>query len=125
IGLGYLSLGQMSMNLSGGEAQRIKLAKCLGVKSNGKNLYILDEPTSGLSSGDISLLEKILTRIKANGDTILIIEHNIDFISQIADYMIDLGIDAGENGGNTIIQGVPLSVIANEKSSWYDIVEHQ
>ena len=86
----------MSMTLSGGEAQRIKLAKCLGAKSNGKNLYILDEPTSGLNQSDIELFEKVLIRLSENNETIIIIEHNIEFISHISDYLIDLGTVAGQ-----------------------------
>lgn len=121
IGMGYISLGQMSMNLSGGEAQRIKLAKCLGIKSNGKNLYILDEPTSGLNTKDTALLESILFRMSEKNETILIIEHNIEFIAHVADYMVDLGDVAGSKGGTTIFQGVPIDVIKNENSSWYGL----
>lgn len=118
IGMGYISLGQMSMNLSGGEAQRIKLAKCLGAKSTGKNLYILDEPTSGLNFQDIDLLEKILNKLSEAQETILIIEHNIEFIAHVADYLVDLGTIAGDKGGNTIIQGIPMEVFDNKLSSW-------
>ena len=118
IGLDYISLGQMSMNLSGGEAQRIKLAKCLGAKTKGKSLYILDEPTSGLNDMDIDLLEGILLRLNQENETILIIEHNIEFISHVADYLVDLGMDAGNKGGKTIIQGSPNEVVRNRKSSW-------
>ena len=118
IGMGYISLGQMSMNLSGGEAQRIKLAKCLGVKSNGKNLYILDEPTSGLNAKDVKLLEDILFRLSKANETILIIEHNIEFIAHVADYLIDLGTLAGNKGGETILQGIPSEVIEDNNSSW-------
>lgn len=119
IGMGYISLGQMSMNLSGGEAQRIKLAKCLGAKSTGKNLYILDEPTSGLNSQDIDLLEKILLRLSEANETILIVEHNIEFIAHVADYLVDLGTIAGDKGGATVLQGIPLEVVENKLSSWY------
>ena len=118
IGLDYISLGQMSMNLSGGEAQRIKLAKCLGAKTKGRNLYVLDEPTAGLNSKDIDLLEKILLKLNQENETILIIEHNIEFISHIADYLVDLGQNAGNKGGETIIQGNPADVVKNEKFSW-------
>ncbi|MEE1219977.1 MAG: ATP-binding cassette domain-containing protein [Ruminococcus sp.] len=124
IGMGYISLGQMSMTLSGGESQRIKLAKCLGVKSNGKNLYILDEPTSGLSSEDIRLLENILLKLGKTNETVLIIEHNIEFIASIADYLIDLGTVAGDKGGVTLLQGSPLDVIYDEKSSWKDFEDY-
>lgn len=118
MGLNYLSLGQMSMTLSGGEAQRIKLAKCLGAKSSGKNMYILDEPTSGLHEMDIKLLEDILGRLRENKETIIIIEHNIEFISHVADYLVDLGTVAGNNGGNIILQGNPQTVMNAENSSW-------
>lgn len=124
IGMGYISLGQMSMNLSGGEAQRIKLAKCLGAKSNGKNLYILDEPTSGLNAKDIKLLENILFRLNKANETILIIEHNIEFIANVADYLVDLGTMAGDKGGVTILQGIPSEVLEDEKSSWKGFREH-
>lgn len=119
MGMGYISLGQMSMTLSGGEAQRIKLAKCLGAKSNGKNLYVLDEPTSGLNQSDIELLEKVLIRLSENNETIIIIEHNIEFISQISDYLIDLGTVAGQKGGNMILQGFPKDIMGDERSSWF------
>lgn len=119
MGMGYISLGQMSMTLSGGEAQRIKLAKCLGAKSNGKNLYVLDEPTSGLNQSDIELLEKILIRLSENNETIIIIEHNIEFISHISDYLIDLGTVAGQKGGNMILQGFPKEIMGDERSSWF------
>lgn len=121
IGLGYLSLGQMSMSLSGGEAQRIKLAKSLSVKSRGNGLYILDEPTSGLNDVDIQKVEYILNRLSKNGETILIIEHNLEFIARIADYLVDLGCVAGDNGGKTVIAGDPKKVISSPKSSWYFI----
>ena len=119
MGMGYISLGQMSMTLSGGEAQRIKLAKCLGAKSNGKNLYVLDEPTSGLNQSDIELLEKVLIRLSENNETIIIIEHNIEFISHISDYLIDLGTVAGQKGGNMILQGFPKEIMGDERSSWF------
>ena len=122
IGLDYISLGQMSMNLSGGEAQRIKLAKYLGVKTKGENLYILDEPTAGLNGKDIKLLENILLKLNQSNDTILIIEHNIEFISHVADYLVDLGRKAGNKGGKTLIQGNPIDVIQNSESSWFDIL---
>lgn len=119
IGLGYLSLGQMSMSLSGGEAQRIKLAKSLSVKARGNGLYILDEPTSGLNDIDIQKVERILNRLAQNGETILIIEHNLDFIARIADYLVDLGCVAGDNGGKTVIAGNPKEVFTDNTSSWY------
>ena len=121
IGLGYLALGQMSMNLSGGEAQRIKLAKYLGIKARGHGLYILDEPTSGLNDLDIQKVENILRELSGQGETLLIIEHNVEFIAKIADYLVDLGCVAGDNGGETIIEGEPITVIKNKRSSWFSI----
>lgn len=123
IGLGYLSLGQMSMNLSGGEAQRIKLAKYLGINSKGKNLFILDEPTSGLNEQDINQLIKVINQLADNGETIIIIEHNIEFIASIADYLIDLGTKAGNLGGTTIIEGDPETVMKTDGSSWQELME--
>lgn len=118
IGMGYISLGQMSMNLSGGEAQRIKLAKYLGMNSKGDNLYILDEPTSGLSEKEIELLIKIINKLADSGETLLIIEHNIEFIAQIADYLIDLGNFAGNIDSSQINEGDVQKVMENDNSSW-------
>lgn len=123
IGLGYISLGQMSMNLSGGEAQRIKLAKYLGASFKGTNMYILDEPTSGLSSNDIERLSKIIDKLANCGETIIIIEHNIEFISQMADFLIDLGNIAGNAGGNTIIEGNVQQVMQTINSSWFSFLK--
>lgn len=124
IGMGYVSLGQMSMTLSGGEAQRIKLAKCLGSKSFGNNLYILDEPTTGLNEKDIELLANILLKLQNNNETIIIIEHNIEFIAKISDYLIDLGCTAGDKGGTTVIQDIPCNVVKNNKSSWFGLDDY-
>lgn len=121
LGLGYLKLGQMSMNLSGGEAQRVKLAKALGVASGGKNLYILDEPTSGLNKVDIDRFAKILISLQEKNDTIVLIEHNIDFIAGIADYIIDFGVFGGEAGGKIVAQGSPKDVFAQKVSSLYKL----
>lgn len=123
IGLEYLALGQMSMNLSGGEAQRIKLAKCLGAKNKGKSLYVLDEPTAGLNSKDVDLLEKVLLKLNQEDETILIIEHNLEFIAHVADYLVDLGLNAGKQGGDIIIQGKPLDVMRNKMSSWNEVIK--
>lgn len=120
IGLGYISLGQMSMNLSGGEAQRIKLAKSISSTKNNA-MYILDEPTAGLNSKDITLFERVIEKMKKTNATILIIEHNIEFISRTADYLIDLGNFAGEAGGKTVISGSVDAVISNKESSWYEM----
>ena len=119
LGLGYLTLGQMSMNLSGGEAQRIKLAKALGATSKGHNLYILDEPTSGLNDVDISKFTNVLFSLQKNGETILIIEHNIEFIAKVADYIIDFGLQGGNAGGIIVAQGNPKDVFAQKESSLY------
>lgn len=121
LGLGYLKLGQMSMNLSGGEAQRIKLAKALGVSSKGHNLYILDEPTSGLNEVDIERFENILLSLQENGDTIIIVEHNIEFISQISDYIIDFGTVGGNAGGQVVAEGKPKDVFNCKESSLYNL----
>lgn len=119
IGLGYLTLGQMSMNLSGGEAQRIKLAKALGDLSNGRNLYLLDEPTSGLNELDIEKFIGILLRLQSNGNTIVIIEHNPEFIAKVSDYVIDFGLKSGDKGGVVAEQGETEFVFNSDKSSWY------
>ena len=121
IGLGYIKLGQRSMNLSGGEAQRIKLAKALGQSKTGKNLYILDEPTSGLSKIDKEKLKKILLSIEKKGETIIMIEHNKEFISKVASYLIDFGTLAGDEGGVIFSEGTPFEVFNHKDSSWYDI----
>lgn len=121
IGLGYIKLGQMSMNLSGGEAQRIKLAKALGTRKSGNNLFILDEPTAGLNEKDIYKFEQIICELRESGDTLLIIEHNIEFISKNADYIIDFGNKAGDSGGKIEAMGKPREVFGNNKSSWYNV----
>ncbi|MBD5556803.1 MAG: ATP-binding cassette domain-containing protein [Roseburia sp.] len=121
LGLGYLKLGQMSMNLSGGEAQRIKLAKALGVSSGGHNLYILDEPTSGLNDLDVRKFENILISLKENQETVIIVEHNIEFISKISDYIIDFGMVGGEEGGKIAAQGMPEQVFHNKQSSLWNL----
>ena len=123
IGMGYVALGQMSMNLSGGEAQRIKVAKYLGLKSTGKSLFILDEPTSGLNQKDILLLSDIINRLADQGETIVIIEHNVEFIAHIADYLIDLGNMAGNAGGMTVIEGNAKEVMNTKESSWRQFME--
>ena len=121
LGLGYLKLGQMSMNLSGGEAQRVKLAKALGSSSNGKNLYILDEPTSGLNDIDIDKFVQVLFKLQKNRETILIIEHNVEFIARVADHIVDFGLHGGADGGVIVAQGLPKAVFSNEASSLYQL----
>ena len=115
VGLGYVKLGQPAPTLSGGEAARVKLAKELQKKATGKSLFILDEPTTGLHMHDIKKLLKILERIVDNGDTVLVIEHNLDVI-KVADYIIDLGPEGGNLGGNIVCTGTPEEVAKVETS---------
>lgn len=115
VGLDYIKLGQPAPTLSGGEAARVKLAKELQKKPTGKSLFILDEPTTGLHSHDIKKLLTILNRIVENGDTVLVIEHNLDVI-KVADYIIDLGPEGGDGGGTIIAKGTPEEVIQVEAS---------
>jgi len=115
VGLGYISLGQYATTLSGGEAQRIKLAAQLSKKDTGKTLYLLDEPTTGLHFKDIENLLIVLNELIEKGNSVLIIEHNMDIIKS-SDYIIDMGPDGGENGGNIIIEGEKEVIIKNKKS---------
>ena len=115
VGLGYIKLGQPSTTLSGGEAQRVKLATELSKRATGKTLYILDEPTTGLHMGDVHKLIEILQRLVDTGNTILVIEHNLDLI-KTADHIIDLGPEGGEKGGEVIAIGTPEQIIKNDKS---------
>ena len=115
VGLGYVKLGQSAPTLSGGEAGRVKLAKELQKKPTGKSLFILDEPTTGLHTDDIKKLLVILQRIVDNGDTVIVIEHNLDVI-KVADYIIDLGPDGGDGGGNIVACGTPEEVSKVENS---------
>jgi len=109
VGLDYIRLGQSATTLSGGEAGRVKLAKELQKKPTGKSIFILDEPTTGLHTDDIKKLLNILNRIVDNGDTVLVIEHNLDVI-KVADYIIDLGPDGGDGGGEIVTTGTPEEV---------------
>ncbi|MCG1502349.1 excinuclease ABC subunit UvrA [Staphylococcus epidermidis] len=115
VGLGYITLGQQATTLSGGEAQRVKLASELHKRSTGRSIYILDEPTTGLHVDDISRLLKVLNRIVENGDTVVIIEHNLDVI-KTADHIIDLGPEGGEGGGTLIATGTPEEIAQNNGS---------
>ena len=115
VGLGYIKLGQSATTLSGGEAQRVKLANELQRRSTGKTLYILDEPTTGLHTHDVKRLIDIINRIVNNGDSVIIIEHNLDII-KIADYIIDIGPEGGEFGGTVVATGTPKEISENEKS---------
>jgi excinuclease ABC subunit A len=114
VGLGYITLGQSSTTLSGGESQRIKLASELSKKDTGKTIYILDEPTTGLHFEDIRILLNVLNRLVDKGNTIIIIEHNLDVIKQV-DYIIDIGPEGGKNGGKLIDSGSPKEIIKNNK----------
>jgi excinuclease ABC subunit A len=109
VGLGYIKLGQPATTLSGGEAQRVKLAKELQKRPTGKSLFILDEPTTGLHSHDITHLIKVLQRIVDHGDTVVVIEHNLDMI-KVSDYIIDMGPEGGHKGGKVIAKGTPEKV---------------
>lgn len=111
VGLGYLKLGQPSTTLSGGEAQRVKLAAELSKRDTGKTLYILDEPTTGLHFEDIKVLMNVLDKLVDKGNTVLIIEHNLDVI-KMADYIIDMGPDSGIRGGEIICEGTPEEIVA-------------
>ena len=115
VGLGYVQLGQSATTLSGGEAQRIKLARELSKRQTGRTLYILDEPTTGLHFDDVRKLLDVLQRLVSLGNTVLIIEHNLDVIKQ-ADWVIDLGPEGGEAGGRIVVQGTPEAVVRNKKS---------
>jgi len=117
VGLGYIHLGQAATTLSGGEAQRIKLASELSRRSTGDTLYILDEPTTGLHFEDIKKLLEVLNRLVDSGNSVVVIEHNMDVI-KTADWIIDLGPEGGENGGRIIVTGPPEEVIKYDKESW-------
>jgi len=115
VGLGYITLGQSSTTLSGGESQRVKLATELAKKDTGKTMYILDEPTTGLHFEDIRVLLDVLNKLVDRGNTVLVIEHNMDVI-KVADYIIDIGPEGGKNGGRLLCCGTPEEVILNEES---------
>ena len=116
VGLDYIKLGQSSTTLSGGEAQRVKLASELQRKATGKTVFILDEPTTGLHTHDVKKLLQVLQRIVDNGDTVIVIEHNLDVIKS-ADYIVDMGPEGGDKGGTVVVSGTPEKVAACE-SSW-------
>ena len=115
VGLGYIKLGQPSTQLSGGEAQRIKLATELSRRSTGKTIYVLDEPTTGLHFADVHKLVEILQRLTNEGNTVLVIEHNLDVI-KAADYIIDMGPDGGDRGGTVVVAGMPEEVAEHPTS---------
>jgi excinuclease ABC subunit A len=115
VGLGYIKLGQPSTQLSGGEAQRVKLATELSKRATGRTVYILDEPTTGLHFEDVKKLTQILSRLVGDGNTVIVIEHNLDVI-KTADYIIDLGPEGGDGGGTLIASGTPEEVALTEAS---------
>jgi excinuclease ABC subunit A len=115
VGLGYITLGQQSTTLSGGEAQRIKLASELSKKDTGNTFYILDEPTTGLHFEDIRVLMDVLNKLANKGNTVLIIEHNLDVI-KLADHIIDVGLEGGKKGGTILCTGTPEKVAENKIS---------
>ena len=115
VGLGYIKIGQSSTTISGGEAQRVKLATELSKRGTGRTMYILDEPTTGLHTADVAKLIEVLQRLCNAGNTLLVIEHNLDVI-KTADYIIDLGPEGGDNGGTIVSQGTPEEVASCERS---------
>ena len=119
VGLGYISLGQQATTLSGGEAQRVKLSEELSKKATGSTVYILDEPTTGLHFEDIKHLIEVLNRLVDKGNTVIIIEHNLDVI-KVADYVIDLGPEGGKGGGFIVCEGTPEVVAKSGKGHTHD-----
>ncbi|MEG1887048.1 MAG: excinuclease ABC subunit UvrA, partial [Oscillospiraceae bacterium] len=113
--LGYIKIGQPATTLSGGEAQRVKLATELSKRATGKTIYILDEPTTGLHTADVHMLIEVLDRIVDAGNTVVVIEHNLDVI-KTADYIIDLGPEGGDRGGKIVCCGTPEQVAKSKKS---------
>jgi excinuclease ABC subunit A len=115
VGLGYVHLGQSSTTLSGGEAQRIKLARELSKRQTGRTFYVLDEPTTGLHFDDVRKLLDVLQRLVGLGNSVVVIEHNLDVV-KTADWVIDLGPDGGEDGGRLVVAGTPEQVARSKKS---------
>ena len=115
VGLGYIKIGQPATTLSGGEAQRVKLATELAKRSTGKTIYILDEPTTGLHTADVHKLIEVLQQLVDNSNTVLVIEHNLDVI-KTADHIIDLGPNGGDNGGQIVATGTPEEIAKCKKS---------
>ena len=115
VGLGYIQIGQSATTLSGGEAQRLKLARELSKRGTEKTLYILDEPSTGLHFEDIQKLLSILNQLVDKGSTVVVIEHNLDII-KVADYIIDMGPEGGNGGGQIIATGAPEEIVKNQKS---------
>jgi excinuclease ABC subunit A len=115
VGLGYITLGQSAVTLSGGEAQRVKLSTELGKRDTGKTFYILDEPTTGLHFQDIQHLLEVLNKLVDRGNTVLVIEHNMDVI-KVADHIIDIGLEGGNGGGQVLFEGTPEEMLKNKES---------
>ena len=115
VGLGYVTLGQAATTLSGGEAQRVKLATELSKRPTGKTVYILDEPTTGLHTADVHKLIEVLQKLVDGGNTVILIEHNLDVI-KVADHIIDLGPEGGDGGGSLVVEGTPEEVAACPES---------
>ena len=115
VGLGYVTLGQAATTLSGGEAQRVKLATELAKRPTGKTIYILDEPTTGLHTADVHKLIEVLQKLVDGGNTVILIEHNLDVI-KVADYIVDLGPEGGDGGGTIVVSGTPEDVAVCEES---------
>ena len=114
VGLGYIKLGQPSTTLSGGESQRVKLSSELSKRDTGKTIYILDEPTTGLHFEDIRILMDVLNKLVDKGNTVIVIEHNLDVI-KMADHIVDMGPEGGKGGGHIVAQGTPEEVAASGK----------
>ena len=123
VGLGYVKLGQSSTTLSGGEAQRVKLATELARTSTGRTIYVLDEPTTGLHAADVHRLIEVLQKLVDSGNTVLVIEHNLDVI-KTADHIIDLGPEGGDGGGSIVAQGTPEQVAQVEASYTGQYLRH-
>jgi excinuclease ABC subunit A len=123
VGLSYITLGQSATTLSGGEAQRIKLARELSKRDTGRTLYILDEPTTGLHFHDIQQLLTVLNRLRDHGNTVVVIEHNLDVI-KTADWLIDLGPEGGDGGGRILVTGTPEQVAAHPDSHTGEFLKH-
>ena len=115
VGLGYIKIGQPATTLSGGEAQRVKLSTELSKRATGKTIYILDEPTTGLHTADVHKLIEVLQRLTDNGNTVLVIEHNLNVI-KVADHIIDLGPEGGDGGGQIIASGTPEEIVKCSES---------
>jgi excinuclease ABC subunit A len=124
VGLGYITLGQSAVTLSGGEAQRVKLSTELSKRDTGKTFYILDEPTTGLHFEDIQHLLDVLNKLVDRGNTVLVIEHNMDVI-KVADHIIDLGPEGGDGGGRVLFEGIPEDLVGNKESYTADFLRNE